>query len=674
MADNAPPAPGVVRKFDEQVPNLGEILTVYDRCDVNAPNATVLKESDTNVLSLTKISSQNLADSVAKLAEFVTTHCTLKPDVPKPGAGDDVMYTRDQQKEELIGNVNKTFLLTRKVQQAADSLAAQPPGTTRPTWIVPIPKADEWKDDDPMEANTIRQIPEFAGDSADLEADCTKLETFLTTLFDSCRDKSSKASCRATLLLKLTKNAKQLIETLRMNSMDDKGTIPPGKPTLEEIVQVLQNYYFVGVSPALARQKLTQVTRGQMTYQRLCGHIGSLCRTACLGELESNKKTYFTKKCAEVFLQAVSQKDREVIKTENLNRQTTGRQELNMENMALFLLQNQAEKDVYKPFRKDKTQDDKSSIGDLESIRQMAENRNRPPFRPNRGTFNRGSFNRGKPNRGSFNRGRGRWNNNNNGKEQDNRPPPSGAQIFYRGKNNYRDQYTSGNFRNQNNFSANNQNNRGRYQSSYRKPFPQRGFPTNRRNQGNRSRPFNFSGRGINKGQNRPSFVTPSQANVGDNACLRCGSRNHFFQNKECKYYNTPLFSSPCPNCQRGAHGGKYCQETTRNYLGSSTKPRYTNQRERFNILREDYEQEEHFQRSQQDFGYQDGLYTSNLNQIQEEKNTTHCKNTPPSHWLHHKTDTFNDAMPIGLWEDLEDTLQNSQKISAIQELSKDRE
>ena len=55
-------------------------------------------------------------------------------------------------------------------------------------------------------------------------------------------------------------------------------------------------------------------------------------------------------------------------------------------------------------------------------------------------------------------------------------------------------------------------------------------------------------------------LVTAKDVNVGDNACLLCGSFNHTFKQPACPYYGTPLMRSPCKNCSKGGHKHAICK------------------------------------------------------------------------------------------------------------------
>lgn len=283
-----------------------------------------------------------------------------------------------------------------------------------------------------------------------------------------------------------------------------------------------------------------------------------------------NRKIYFDTKCAETFKAAFNQHDRNLVNIENQSHASTGLSELSMTNMFLFLLQHYAEKDIYDQNNTSKKEKGApSTIGDLDTVKQMKEGRGRP--------YNRNG--RGRP----FTRGYG----NPRGQQDTFRGQPVGGQRYYRGRGGSRGQYTSTNFRGQSN-----SQNRGNFQGHLR------GQP------GNRSRLFNSNFRGTPRSQGqRRKFVMPANVNVGITNCLKCGSREHRFQNPQCKYFSSPLFSSPCPNCQRGGHGGKFCTELYRNYLGSTTQPRYQNRREYVNSLQEilPVTEDHHIQQLQED-------------------------------------------------------------------------
>ena len=175
-----------------------------------------------------------------------------------------------------------------------------------------------------------------------------------------------------------------------------------------------------------------------------------------------------------------------------------------------------------------------TTVGSLDTVKQMKEGRERP--------YNRNMHSR------PFNRGYGNFSGQ-----------PVGGQRYYKGngRGGFHGQYTSTNFRGQFNPQY-----RGNSQGHLRSQ------------PGNRSQPFNSNFKGTPRGQfQRRKLVTPSDVNVAMTSCLKCGSREHGFQNPQFKYFVIPLFSTPCYNCKRGGHGTKFCTESSRNYLGLTTQP-----------------------------------------------------------------------------------------------------
>ena len=55
-------------------------------------------------------------------------------------------------------------------------------------------------------------------------------------------------------------------------------------------------------------------------------------------------------------------------------------------------------------------------------------------------------------------------------------------------------------------------------------------------------------------------LVSAKDVNVGENACLLCGSLSHTFKQPACPYYNTPLMRSQCKNCSKGGHKTAICK------------------------------------------------------------------------------------------------------------------
>ena len=55
-------------------------------------------------------------------------------------------------------------------------------------------------------------------------------------------------------------------------------------------------------------------------------------------------------------------------------------------------------------------------------------------------------------------------------------------------------------------------------------------------------------------------FISYKDVNVGENACLLCGSMSHTFKQPACPYYGTPLMRSQCKNCFKGGHKTAICK------------------------------------------------------------------------------------------------------------------
>ena len=143
--------------------------------------------------------------------------------------------------------------------------------------------------------------------------------------------------------------------------------------------------------------------------------------------------------------------------------------------------------------------------------------------------------------------------------QQNNTRRPQGGQRFYRGQGRSRGQFTSSQFRgNQQNRGSNQYPNRGSNQ------YPRRGQNnTPRTNTEWENSPRNHGAR---------KYVLPSHVNVGPASCLKCGDTTHRFQDSSCRYYSSPLYGSACPKCRRGGHAGRLCQEAPRGYLGSNAR------------------------------------------------------------------------------------------------------
>ena len=556
-----------IRKFEDYEVDMGTLGDQFTKADPAHPERMVVAPTDSSALALTRVNSQLTADSVEHLSRFVLEHCTFR-DVQNPATMQN--WTPNELGTKLNDSVSRSFLVARQVQKVADQLSQTLPGiTTKPT-IVPLPA---FGGDNAINATALKNIPEFHGTgSPDEEA--VKLEQFLRTLFDVCQNKVTEVGCRAGLLQKVRRDALHLCDNLKMEHMQDDGTIPDGEPTLAKLVLCLERNYFSGVNPLVAKQKLSRLTKTpDMTFQSLSSEIGYLARIASVDEAPANQKSFFENKCRDVFKSAISQKDRNLINTENQSRASSGLADLSMGNMCIFLLNHYAEKQVYgKP--KSGKQAATPSVSDLESLKQLRESRGRPYNRFNgrrpyfKGTTNfRGNVGPGTNYRGSQENYRGQ-NDYSRGQQYTSRGAPTGGQRYYRGRNNYRGQFMSNTFRPA----------RGTYQN---RSF--RGQPANRR-------PFNRNARGMPSAQNRPNhYVKPSDVGVGQTCCLKCASRDHSFLDPNCKYADSKLFGTPCRKCKRGGHATAHCRENVRSYLGSTNQPRNGNRSGYVNKMQEDW-------------------------------------------------------------------------------------
>ena len=88
------------------------------------------------------------------------------------------------------------------------------PGEQKLPTVVTFPA---WGPTFAMEANQMKQIPEFFG-SGCWDEESLKLEQFLRSLFDNCHGKLSEEGCRSILLQKIKKDALYLIDNLKMNT------------------------------------------------------------------------------------------------------------------------------------------------------------------------------------------------------------------------------------------------------------------------------------------------------------------------------------------------------------------------------------------------------------------------------------------------------------------------
>ena len=83
---------------------------------------------------------------------------------------------------------------------------------------------------------------------------------------------------------------------------------------------------------------------------------------------------------------------------------------------------------------------------------------------------------------------------------------------------------------------------------------PRDSRPRNPRN------PRNAQGDGQGHQDRGRKFISAKDVNVGENACLLCGSMSHTFKQPACPYHGTPLMRSQCKNCSKGGHKTAICK------------------------------------------------------------------------------------------------------------------
>ena len=185
------------------------------------------------------------------------------------------------------------------VQKLVSQILKELPGEQKLPTVVTFPA---WGPTFAMEANQMKQIPEFFG-SGCWDEESLKLEQFLRSLFDNCHGKLSEEGCKSILLQKIKKDALYLIDNLKMEYLQADSTITENKPDLV----TLEKYYFIGITSLIVKQKLDHIVKTpDVSYQQLSAKIGHLAKIAASGESLENRKAYFDSKCVEVFKSALS--------------------------------------------------------------------------------------------------------------------------------------------------------------------------------------------------------------------------------------------------------------------------------------------------------------------------------------------------------------------------------
>ena len=89
------------------------------------------------------------------------------------------------------------------------------------------------------------------------------------------------------------------------------------------------------------------------------------------------------------------------------------------------------------------------------------------------------------------------------------------------------------------------------------------------RSESARFRHWQNPGEGTNNLKPR-KFVTPEMVNVPPNACLKCASPTHRFQEVDkCVYGKGNLMTRACPNCGEGGHHFMICIKNQKPTIGT---------------------------------------------------------------------------------------------------------
>ena len=484
----------------ENLGDTGNIVTFLQCLDPDNPNDSnpFKDDRDKGMSTLLRAMCFKHTQTVSTLIEFINL---INPDSQKEHA----MFiggqaTKLQQTAFLKKLAEEQTLLGRYVQQVCTAKIEKAKGTyfdASTMNLICQPPNLTGNDVQNCSDSGLKLIPQYTGDEND--TDGSTLEVFLKAIFDLARTSRLSENCaKQVLIRKLSSTASIIIDDFVKSHDKELGQIP-----FAQIIQKLESKFAVHCQPAKASASLQILKQGTSTFAQLEAKIRRLAFLASRQEPPDTRKQFIAVKEIEAFKAAISTKNRELIFTENSQRVSRDDMEMDLNQMAQFLLNTYAEKTAYEITTAASVAGSESTIHKVENV-NPGNNYYKPPY-----------------------------------PQQNWRPPPPPIHQGQRG------------------FHP-----RGFQQKGFhRKPFPPkpvepkgfargRGFqPTRGRGQMNNS---------AGRGQTR-QFVTTTDLGLQPNACLLCGSSDHKFTEQSCPYYGQMPYKSPCYNCRMGGHQRKTC-------------------------------------------------------------------------------------------------------------------
>ena len=576
------------RKFEDTFDNLQNLTETIERVDLNRPNENVITQ-ETSTYQLLQLQAETQAKALTEAIDFMQQMLPLQATTDNAGIiaerGENVDV--NEQKQYLKQIAERNNLITKMVQsRQQEKFSKQSYFDDSRTPICTIPQQIGDGDQTNVQDSALKLINTFSGDK---EKEAENLKTFLRAIFDVALTNKLTTECTTAIIKrKLTGTARKLIDAYE----DELGN-KPNRPNLKEVVLKLEARYMADLTPEIANARLAMMKkRSDQTYQALEGEISELATLAARGE-KGDKVNWTKQKKIEIFKQAIEEEDRQLIARENQSRTLNGLTELDLSQAVDFLIKTYSEKNAFlqaNQLKNNKTINDYESINKIkekeEKENKNLENENKEKNEMNEETIKEELYRLFQTTRGkSFqnNRGRsrntfrgnrrgGRFNNQRGYYKQNYNETRNANSNWNNSNQNWNNRGNGGQRRNQGWQGRNRRGNRGNWNNRGRNNWNNSNSNNSWSNNESNNEGYNSNNRNnnwSNKGGTK-KFITPQQAGVGENNCLKCDSPTHRFQERDkCIYGQSNLMSQPCSNCKRGAHHSSMCIKGTKSTIGA---------------------------------------------------------------------------------------------------------
>lgn len=523
-------------EYRESITGISQLM---EKVDITEPSTNVLSQ-DITTNELLKLQAENQASTLTEILEFMKSMVTLTPDQPDTlqlmteNAGDKV--TVAVQKEHLDKIAKKNYLLTRMIQQRHSQKDARATGSYADKSrdpICTIPPIIATGATGTINDSALKLLTTFNGDTSH-EAEA--LKAFLRAIFDVAITNTLNETCvKAILKRKLGGTARRLIDSYEQE-LEQEGN----SPSLREMILKLEDRYMADWQPEIANAKLSMCQKGpNQTLQKLEGEISELAILAARAEKVENRPAWIKQRQTAVFKQAINDKDRQNIYRENQSRIISGLPEMTMSQMCNHLIKSYSEANAFAAANSlKKTTNPVAGLpSEADSFNTVQEKLTKKEYFKKKKETAKIKKTEEKATQqklkdevfAMYQQGKFQPNSNNQG----------GG--FRGGRNNRGNQRRGG-------FNSGNQNRNGNF--------------------GNKTQGEGFNG---DKNNLKPrKFVTPEMVNVPPNACLKCASPTHRFQEVDkCVYGKSNLMTRACPNCNEGGHHFKACIKNQKPTIGT---------------------------------------------------------------------------------------------------------